>query len=89
MASIRIKDELDYKKYLDAAGEVFSKYNGLYLAVDNSAEVVEGSWDYSRAVLIRFESRKDFYAWYQSDEYQQILSHRLRAADCDSILMKG
>jgi uncharacterized protein (DUF1330 family) len=50
---------------------------------------MEGSWDYSRAVLIRFNSEEDFNAWYQSEEYQQILRHRLKAATCDTILIKG
>ena len=89
MANIRIEDIEEYQKYLDQAGQIFSKYNGKYLAIDNQTRVMEGSWDYSRAVLIRFNSEEDFNAWYQSEEYQQILRHRLKAATCDTILIKG
>jgi uncharacterized protein (DUF1330 family) len=89
MANIRIEDIEEYQKYLDQAGQIFSKYNGKYLAIDNQTRVMEGSWDYSRAVLIRFNSEEDFNAWYQSEEYQQILQHRLKAATCDTILIKG
>lgn len=89
MASIRIKDDLEYQKYVDQTDEIFAKFNGSYLAVDNTPEVVEGSWDYSRAVLIRFDGKEDFKAWYKSDEYQEILKYRLFASDCDTILIRG
>ena len=89
MASILIEDDREYAKYLDKAGEVFSKFQGKYLAVDNAAEVLEGDWNYGRAVLIEFPTREDLLAWYRSEEYQQILKHRLNAATCDTILIQG
>jgi uncharacterized protein (DUF1330 family) len=89
LASIRIRDDREYQKYIEKAGEVFSRYNGIYLAVDNDPVVLEGIWDYSRAVLIRFNTREDFENWYRSDDYQEILRHRLQAAECDTILIEG
>ncbi len=89
MASIRIKDVQEYQSYLDGSDEVFRKYKGSYLAVDSRPDVLEGTWDYSRAVLIRFETRDDFEAWYTSPEYQEILGHRLSASECDTILIEG
>ena len=89
MANIRISDEKEYKKYLDRADTVFSKYKGMYLAVDKKPEVLEGEWNSSRAVLICFDSREDFDAWYQSDEYQEILQYRLSASESNSILIQG
>jgi len=89
MASIRIRDDREYQKYLDRADEVFARYKGTYLAVDNEPQVLEGDWDFHRAVLIRFESREDFKAWYDSPDYQDILKYRLHAADCDTILVRG
>ena len=89
MASIRIKDEQEYQLYLDRADEIFARYKGTYLAVDKHPEELEGSWNYSRAVLIRFESSADFEAWYHSAEYQEILQYRLSAAQCDGILIEG
>jgi len=89
MASIRIHDPLEYKKYLDRSGEIFARYGGSYLAVDERPEVLEGSWEYGRAVLIQFDTQEDFEAWYHSDDYQEILQHRCTAADCDTILIHG
>jgi uncharacterized protein (DUF1330 family) len=89
LAQIKINDETVYKQYLDKAGYVFSRFEGEYLAIDNEPQVLEGKWDYTRTILIRFKSKKDFEKWYYSEEYQQILKHRLRAAECDTVLIKG
>jgi len=89
VAQIRIIDEKEYQKYIDSAGDIFKKYKGEYLAVDNNPQLLEGDWNYTRTVLIKFESFSDFDAWYNSADYQKILKHRLKAADCDTILVKG
>ena len=89
LAHIRIHDEGEYQLYVDRADEVFARYNGRYLAVDSEPEILEGEWAYDRAVVIQFESREDFANWYHSEDYQEILKFRLKAANCDSILVKG
>jgi uncharacterized protein (DUF1330 family) len=89
IAQIRINDETEYQKYIDKSGEVFSKYKGRYLAVDKEPVRLEGNWDYTRTVLITFDNREDFDAWYRSDDYQKILQYRLKAANCDTILIEG
>jgi uncharacterized protein (DUF1330 family) len=89
IANIRIKDEEEYQKYIEKADDIFKKYRGDYLAVDDHPKVLEGSWGYTRTVLIRFEEKTDFENWYNSIEYQTILKHRLNAADCDTILIQG
>ena len=89
IAQIRIIDNHEYQKYIDKSGEIFKKYNGEYLSVDNKPIVLEGQWDYTRTVLIKFSSKSDFENWYNSDDYQEILKSRLKGADCDTILIKG
>jgi uncharacterized protein (DUF1330 family) len=89
MANIRIDDPLVYEKYLDRSEEIFASFKGRYLAVDQNPKVVEGNWDYGRAVLIQFNTREDFEAWYHSEDYQEILQLRLASADCDTILIHG
>ena len=89
VAQIKIKDDKEYQKYIDRAGDIFRKHNGKYLSVDNSPMILEGNWDYTRTVLIEFPEYFDFENWYNSKDYQIILKHRLKAADCDTILIKG
>ena len=89
IAQIRFHDRDEYAKYLDKADEIFSKYNGKYLAVDNEPKVVEGKWNYDRLVLIEFPGMHDLKKWYDSEEYQNILKHRLKAATCDTVIVQG
>jgi uncharacterized protein (DUF1330 family) len=88
-AQIRIHDPEEYEKYLENFDEIFSQYKGEYLAIDESPTVLEGKWDYTKSVLVKFSSRQDFEDWYYSEDYQRILKHRLNASDCDTILLEG
>ena len=88
-AQIRIHDPKEYDRYLENFDEIFSKYNGEYLAIDENPIRLEGSWDYTKSVLVRFNSKKEFEDWYYSSDYQKILKHRLNAATCDTILLEG
>lgn len=85
----RMKDEGIYRKYLEQCDEVFEKYNGEYLAVDQNYEVIEGKCDYSRVIIITFKNKEDFDKWYYSGDYQRIVKYRLEGAECDSILVHG
>lgn len=89
IAQIRINEYHEYQKYIDKSGEIFKKYNGEYLSVDNDPVILEGKYNYTRSVLIKFKSKSDFEDWYNSDAYQEILKQRLNGADCDTILIKG
>ncbi|MEN8116486.1 MAG: DUF1330 domain-containing protein [Bacteroidota bacterium] len=89
IAQIQVEDKAAYQKYVDSADKIFQNYNGTYLAVDDSPMCLEGIWDESRIVVIEFPDKDKFKAWYCSAEYQEILKYRLKAAQCDSILIKG
>jgi uncharacterized protein (DUF1330 family) len=89
LAQIKINNPDEFQKYLDKLEDIFYKYNGEYLAIDESPAILEGSWNYTRAVLIKFNSKQDFEDWYYCDDYQDILKVRLNASECDTILIKG
>lgn len=89
IAQIKITDTKAYDRYLQSCDAVFAKYNGTYLAVDSNPIILEGSWDYSRSIIIEFPTEKDFDSWYHSEDYQQILVHRLKGAICNTLLVHG
>ena len=89
IAQIKINNKDEYKKYLNKVDEVFSKYKGKYLSVDNNPDVIEGEWNYDRFVLIEFPNKLELNKWYNSKEYQNILKYRLKAAKCDTIIIKS
>jgi uncharacterized protein (DUF1330 family) len=86
---IRIRDQQEYDRYLENFDDIFNRHQGKILAVNENPTLLEGNWDYTKSVLIRFDSRKDFEDWYFSKDYQAILKYRLNAAACDSILLEG
>ena len=89
VAQIKINNPDEYEKYLERFDDIFSQYKGEYLAIDESPTLLEGNWNYTKSVLIKFNSKQDFEDWYYSDDYQLILKHRLNASKCDTILIEG
>ncbi|MGD0755227.1 MAG: DUF1330 domain-containing protein [Bacteroidales bacterium] len=89
VAQIKIQNYQEYDKYLEKFDDIFSRFKGEYLAIDESPVLLEGEWNYTKSVLIKFNSKKDFEDWYYSDDYQKILKYRLNAAKCDTILLDG
>jgi uncharacterized protein (DUF1330 family) len=89
VAQISIHDHEEYQNYLDGFDDIFSKYDGEFLAIDETPQILEGSWSYTKSVIIKFRSKEDFNKWYYSPEYQRILKYRLNAAKCDTILLEG
>jgi uncharacterized protein (DUF1330 family) len=89
VARIKISDEEEYGRYLEHADEVFSKFSGRYLAVDKSPETLEGETEQGRVVIIEFPDESELKRWYYSPEYQEILKHRLKAAECETAIVKG
>lgn len=89
VAQIQINDNDEYQKYLDGVDEVFSRYNGKYLAVDGDPKILEGQWSYNRIVIIEFSNEDELKRWYTSEDYQNLLQYRLKAAQCDTLIVKG
>ena len=75
-AQINIQDREKYVLYEQGFMEIFARYEGKMLAVDEAPEVWEGQWSYTRTVLIEFPSAQAAKAWYNSPEYQQLATHR-------------
>ncbi len=89
IAQIKIHNHSEYQNYINEAGAIFKKFNGKYIVANDQPEILEGEWKYTREIVIEFKSKNDFEDWYYSEDYQRILKHRLGAAKCDSILVKG
>ena len=87
IAQLKIHDEQEYKKYLNGFDRIFEKYNGKVIAVKENPVVLEGEWDYSRIVIIRFSNEQEAGRWYHSPEYQSLLKYRLNAANGTVLLV--
>jgi uncharacterized protein (DUF1330 family) len=89
IAQINIHDANEYERYLEGYDEIFARYNGKVVAVDDNVKLLEGEWPYGRTVVIRFPSSEELLAWYESPEYQALAKHRRKASMANIVLVKG
>ncbi len=89
VAHTRIIDPNEYARYLERFDEIFSKFKGQYIAIDECPVIIEGNRNYNKSVLIKFHSREDFEDWFNSEDYREIMKHRLKSSESDIILVEG
>lgn len=89
LSRLTIHDRAEYEKYENQFDEVFSKFDGKLLSVDEEPLVLAGEWEATRSVLIEFPSKKEAFSWMQSDGYQEISRHRNAGSTMSSILVKS
>ena len=77
IVQILINDRDSYHQY-ETAGhlEIFDRFSGTLVGVDENVEIIEGSWPFTRTVVIEFPSNELARAWYESDEYQAVVGLR-------------
>ena len=89
IAQLRFTDRTAYDKYQMRFIDVFRRYHGTLLAADEAPQVVEGSWDREKVVLMSFPDESEFRLWSESAEYQEISKDRDAGADTVVLLVKA
>jgi uncharacterized protein (DUF1330 family) len=89
IAQLNIHDRETYAKYGSGFMDIFSRYGGRLLSVDESPKVLEGECRHTRTVLLEFPSEELALSWYHSVEYQDLSRHRRAASSANLVLLKG
>ena len=89
LAKITITDQETYGTYRAGVGNSLQQHGGEVLAASAEPRVLEGEWEATVTVILRFESRAGALEWYNSDEYQELVRIRQTASTGDFILMDG
>jgi uncharacterized protein (DUF1330 family) len=89
IAQLRFTDRAAYDRYQMRFMDVFRRYRGTLLAADEHPQVVEGSWDREKVVLMSFPDQDEFRSWSESAEYQEISKDRDAGADTVVLLVAG
>lgn len=89
VAELTIEDRAEYARYEAGFMEIFQRYRGEVLAVDEQPTVIEGEWKHTRTVLLRFPDQAEAERWYRSPEYQALAQHRFRASRANVALLQG
>jgi uncharacterized protein (DUF1330 family) len=90
IVQIVVHDWDGYGQYGSAGHqEIFDRFGGKVIGLDEDVEVVEGSWPFTRTVLIEFPSKERARAWYESDEYQAVVGLRHGSATSNLVIVSG
>ena len=89
VVQLTIHDRERYQRYIDRFLPIIAEHGGRVLAVDDHPEVLEGTWDADRVVLLRFSDRAAFEGWAQSPAYKEIAADRIAATDGPILLVQG
>ena len=89
LLQVNVNDPQVFKKYPELSEKIISKFGGKYLFRGGKFEVLEGSWDFKRNVLLEFENISKAQEWYNSSEYQEALKIRSNSATSNLIIIEG
>ena len=89
IAQINLKNKEGYKEYVDKVPAIIKNFGGKYLVKAGEFKSIEGKWDFTRNVVIKFPSYEKALEWYNSDEYNQIKNLRLENSEGNLIIIKG
>src|SRR6202012_2813864 len=90
VVQIAINDRDTYRQY-ETVGhlEIFDRFGGKLVGADEEVEIVEGSWPFTRTVLIEFPGKELARAWYESGEYQAVACFRLSSVTSTLVIVSG
>jgi uncharacterized protein (DUF1330 family) len=89
IVDIEVHDAAAYDEYRKVVGATLAKYGGKFVVRGGKIEVLEGSWNPKRIVVLEFESAARARQWYDSEEYRVPKQMRMRASKGNTILVEG
>lgn len=89
ISRMTIHDRAEYDKYEARFMDVFEKFDGTMLSVDEEPQVVGGEWNATRSVLIEFPDKPKLFEWLLSPEYREIGKFRDAGSTAETIIVKG
>lgn len=89
IVNVDVHDAEGYREYVALAPAEVARYGGQYLARGGRTEVLEGTYEPKRVVVLEFPSFERASAWHASSEYGPVKDIRIRCADTDMVLVEG
>ena len=89
IAQVKVHNLEEYRKYQSAFMAASEPFGVRVLVATDDAEVLEGEWPHVRTVIMEYPSKDRAKEWYESEQYQEIVHHRFRAATTNMILVDG
>jgi uncharacterized protein (DUF1330 family) len=89
IADIEVTDAEAFERYRAGVPAVIERFGGRYVVRGGAAQNLEGDWQPRRMVILEFPTMEKLKAFYDSDDYAELLAARLAATDSRTILVEG
>ena len=89
VVDISVENAKTYDQYKLLAPPSIAKYGGRYVARGGKTQLLEGSWQPSRLVILEFPSMERAQSWWSSAEYAEAKALRQRSASTKMVLIEG
>jgi uncharacterized protein (DUF1330 family) len=80
-------DHPDFAEYRKHVIATLQPFEGKFVVRGGQFTVLEGTWPFSRNVILEFPSREHAEGWYNSEAYQKILPLRRNSMTCSAIFV--
>jgi uncharacterized protein (DUF1330 family) len=89
VVQIVVEDPQAYEQYKTLAPPSIAVYGGRYVVRGGPSEILEGSWQPPRLVLLEFPTAERARAWWSSPEYAPAKALRQRSARTEMLLIEA
>lgn len=89
VVEVTVQDAETYERYKQLAPPAIAAYGGRYLARGGATEVLEGTWQPARLVILEFPTAERARAWWSSPEYAPAKALRQASTLTDMALIEG
>ena len=87
--NINVTNPENYKHYIEQVSSVAKKFGAEYIVRGGENQVIEGTWQHPRTVVMRFPSYEKALEWYNSDTYKPLKELRQKGSEGNIIIIKG
>lgn len=89
IVNIDVKDAVRYEDYKKMSPVSVKAYGGRFVARGGKAEVLEGTWQPKRLVILEFDTVEKAKAWWASPEYAEAKALRQATSTGDMVVVEG
>ncbi|HEX7952167.1 MAG TPA: DUF1330 domain-containing protein [Burkholderiales bacterium] len=89
IVEIEVHDSAAYEEYRKLVGPTLQQYGGKFIVRGGKVDVLEGSWNPKRLVVLEFDSAARARQWYDSEEYRVPKQIRMKASSGNLVLVEG
>ena len=84
-----VNDPTAFSEYQNLALPTLAKYGGTVVVGGTKIEVADGNWSPTGMVVVEFETLAKAKEWYNSPDYNPLVSRRNASADSGVIFVDG